>query len=316
MTSTVEQVTPDAIVTSGLRKEFGGVAAVDGIDLRVPAGSVFGFLGPNGSGKTTTTRMLLGLMRPTAGTIQVLGQAMPHAVLSVLPKVGALVEGPGFYPFLTGAKNLSRLDAAERGDTRGRSHRVGEALDRVGLSAAADKRFRQYSLGMKQRLAIAAALLRPRELIILDEPTNGLDPQGTREVRELIRELVVDGTTIFLSSHLLAEVELICSHAAVLSHGRIVAQGNLEDLRGSQTATARLVVSDSARACEYLSRLPGVGSVAVVGDLVTVELLGATASECNRNLIEGGIEVHSLSTEQRSLEDIFVALTGEGFDVA
>lgn len=306
----------DAIVTAGLRKRFGGVAAVDGIDLRVPRGSVFGFLGPNGSGKTTTTRMLLGLMTPTDGHVELLGQRMPEHGASVLPHVGALVEAPAFYPYVSGARNLVRLDAAEAGDHRTRLERVAAALDRVGLSAAASKRYRQYSLGMKQRLALAAALLRPRELIVLDEPTNGLDPQGTREVRDLIRSLAADGTTIFLSSHLLHEVEQVCTHAAVLSRGQILAQGSLDTLMGNRGHSARITVSDPTAGAALLHTAPGVDSVTVDGTTLIVQLRNATTEQCNRILVEGGVDVGELSRNQPSLEDLFVSLTGEAFDVA
>src|SRR5579875_516863 len=185
-----------AIQTRGLTKRFrGGQLAVDHVDLAVPHGSVYGFLGPNGSGKTTTIRMLLGLAFPTGGSAALLGVPVPDGVTRVLHRVGSLVEGPAFYPFLTGRDNLARYDAADRtADPATARARIAAALERVGLLAAAGRRYRTYSLGMKQRLAIAASLLRPRELIILDEPTNGLDPQGTREVRALIRQIAADGT--------------------------------------------------------------------------------------------------------------------------
>ena len=186
---------------------------MDAIDLVVPRGSVYGFLGPNGSGKTTTIRMLLGLVRPSAGTSSLLGERIPQGGQAVLPRVGSLVEGPAFHPYLSGRANLQRLDAADlTADPRTARQRIDAALDRVGLLAAAGKRYRAYSLGMRQRLAIAAALLRPRELLVLDEPTNGLDPQGTREVRHLVASLASDGTTVFVSSHLLSEVEQMCTH--------------------------------------------------------------------------------------------------------
>ncbi len=222
-----------AVASSGLTKRFrGGQVAVDHIDLAVPRGCVYGFLGPNGSGKTTTIRMLLGLAFPTSGSAELLGVPMPAGAIRALPRVGSLVEGPGFYPFLTGRDNLARCDAADRtADPRTAAARIGEALDRVGLLAAARKRYRHYSLGMKQRLAIAASLLRPRELIVLDEPTNGLDPQGTREVRGLIRRIAASGITVFVSSHLLTEVEQACSHVGVMRSGRLVFQGPLTELR-------------------------------------------------------------------------------------
>ena len=215
--------------------------AVDHIDLAVPRGSVYGFLGPNGSGKTTTIRMLLGLVFPTSGHAELLGAPMPAGAVRVLPYVGSLIEGPAFYPFLTGRDNLVRCDAADRtADPRTAAGRISAALERVGLLAAARKRYRHYSLGMKQRLAIAAGLLIPRELIVLDEPTNGLDPQGTREVRGLIRQIAADGITVFVSSHLLAEVGQVCSHVGVMRTGRLVFQGPLEELRARGAARIRV----------------------------------------------------------------------------
>ncbi len=220
-----------AVRTSGLTKRFGSQTVVDAIDLEVPTGSVYGFLGPNGSGKTTTIRMLLALVTATAGRVELFGEEMPARAAAVLPAVGALVEGPAFHPYLSGRRNLHRLDAADRtADPSTARRRVDAALDRVGLMAAADKRFRAYSLGMRQRLAIAGALLTPKDLLVLDEPTNGLDPQGTREVRQLVGSLAQDGTTVLVSSHLLAEVEQMCTHLGVMHVGRLVAQGASADL--------------------------------------------------------------------------------------
>ena len=246
-----------AISTSGLTKRFrGGQLAVDHIDLAVPLGSVYGFLGPNGSGKTTTIRMLLGLAYPTSGSASLLGVPMPDGATTVLHRVGSLVEGPAFYPFLAGADNLARYDAADRtADPATARARITEALDRVGLLAAAKKRYRHYSLGMKQRLAIAAGLLRPRELIILDEPTNGLDPQGTREVRALIRQIAADGTTVFVSSHLLAEVEQICTHVGVMRTGKLVFQGSLPELRRTGASRVSVQTADPEAAAKVLTGL-------------------------------------------------------------
>ena len=221
-----------AIETSGLTKRFGDQKAVNSISLEVPSGSIFGFLGPNGSGKTTTIRMLLGLAEATEGEIRLLGTEIPKDLEKALPRVGALVEGPAFYPFMSGRNNLLRIDAADRfSDASTRIERVESALDRVGLHNAGNKKLHAYSLGMKQRLGLANALLKPRDILVLDEPTNGLDPQGTREVRNLIRSLSAEGITIFLSSHLLSEIEMLCSHVAVMSAGKIIAQGLIEDLR-------------------------------------------------------------------------------------
>ena len=257
-----------AISSSGLTKRFrGGQVAVDHIDLAVPRGSVYGFLGPNGSGKTTTIRMLLGLAFPTSGGAALLGVPMPDGANQVLHRVGSLVEGPAFYPFLSGQDNLARMDATDRtADPRTAPQRIGAALDRVGLLPAAKKRYRNYSLGMKQRLAIAAGLLRPRELIILDEPTNGLDPQGTREVRTLIRQIAADGTTVFVSSHLLAEVEQICSHVGVMRTGRLVFQGPLAELRRTGTARVTVQTSDPEGAARVLVAFGLTGALAESGE--------------------------------------------------
>lgn len=305
-----------AIQTEGLTKRLGDAAVVDKLDLVVPRGSVYGFLGPNGSGKTTTIRMLLGLIWPTAGSYRVLGEAMPGANAKVLPQVGALIEGPAFYPWLTGRQNLKRIDAAGvDGQRKTRAARIADALTRVGLSAAANKRFRAYSLGMKQRLGLAAALLRPRSLLILDEPTNGMDPQGTREIRNLVRELAGEGSTVFLSSHLLSEVEQICTHVGIISVGKMVAQGSVEELRGRGEAMLRVESDDAPGAAKVLDRL-GLESIVVTGEVVSAQLDGQRPEECNRELVLAGVGVRSLTTDRRSLEDAFVALTGEGFDVA
>jgi len=305
-----------AIQTEGLTKRLGDAAVVDKLDLAVPQGSVYGFLGPNGSGKTTTIRMLLGLIWPTAGSYRVLGEPMPGANAKVLPKVGALIEGPAFYPWLTGRQNLRRMDAAgSDGQRKTRRERIDAALARVGLAAAANKRFRAYSLGMKQRLGLAAALLRPRSLLILDEPTNGMDPQGTREIRNLVRELAGEGSTVFLSSHLLSEVEQVCTHVGIISVGKMVAQGSVEELRGRGEAMLRVETDDASGAAKVLDRL-GLEAITVTGEVVSAQLDGQRPEECNRELVLAGVGVRSLTTDRRSLEDAFVALTGEGFDVA
>ncbi|KDN76461.1 ABC transporter ATP-binding protein [Streptomyces olindensis] len=305
------------IATRGLTKRYrGGQLAVDGLDLTVPAGSVFGFLGPNGSGKTTTIRMLMGLIEPTSGTARVLGQPMPKATRAVLPHVGALIEGPALYGFLSGRDNLIRYDSADpAADPRTRRARVAAALDRVGLTAAAGKKAKAYSLGMKQRLGLAAALLRPRRLLVLDEPTNGLDPQGMREIRTLVRELASDGTTVFLSSHLLDEIEQVCTHAAVMARGRLITQGPVAELAAG--ARGRLVVTtpDPAEAARVLKE-QGVADLAVTDDRVTGEPPDRDLAEVNAALVTAGVRVRGFTVERASLEDAFVALTGEGFDVA
>jgi ABC-2 type transport system ATP-binding protein len=317
--------TAAAIQTRGLTKLFGSQRAVDDVDLTVPRGAVFGFLGPNGSGKTTTIRLVLGLATASRGEISVLGRRMPQGLHDVLPRVGALVEGPGFYPYLSGADNLHRLDTADRhAASATRRVRVNRALERVGLAHAARKKVHAYSLGMKQRLGIANALLTPRELLVLDEPTNGLDPQGTREVRSLVASLAAEGTTVFVSSHLLAEIEQMCTHAAVMSAGRLVAQGTLEGLRQVGRPRMLLTTPDPQRAIEVLERLGIQGAtIATTHDGATVTALLADASghldppldAIVTALVNGGVRVRGFQVQRPSLEDRFVALTGEGFDV-
>jgi ABC-2 type transport system ATP-binding protein len=306
-----------AIETSGLTKSFGTHNAVDAIDLKVPRGSIFGFLGPNGSGKTTTIRMLLGLAEPTSGSISLLGHAIPDEMSDALPHVGALVEGPAFYPYLSGRDNLARFDSADsKANPKTRAARVDAALARVGLSVAAEKKVHAYSLGMKQRLGIANALLQPRELLILDEPTNGLDPQGTREVRTLIRDLAAQGITIFISSHLLLEIEQICTHLAVMSAGKIVAQGSIEELSFSLILNLSLKTPDSDKAIATLNSLDiearyegGIVKASVIHDFIAPEVIVEA-------LVRAGVKVQGFTLEAPKLEERFVSLTGEGFDVA
>ncbi|MGW8666989.1 ATP-binding cassette domain-containing protein [Streptomyces niveus] len=311
------------IETRGLTKRYrGGQLAVDRLDLAVPAGSVFGFLGPNGSGKTTTIRMLMGLIEPTAGTASVLGRGMPRAARTVLPQVGALIEGPALYGYLNGRDNLLRYDSADpTADPRTRRARVSGALERVGLTAAGGKKTKAYSLGMKQRLALAAALLQPRKLLVLDEPTNGLDPQGMREIRALVRELAGEGTTVFLSSHLLDEIEQVCTHAAVMARGRLLTQGTVAELAAGTRGRLAVTTPDAADAARVLKEL-GVTDVTVAGDRVSGELPvsdegePAEPADLNSALVRAGVRVRAFGVERASLEDAFVALTGEGFDVA
>ncbi len=316
VTGAIPVAADDAVVTTALTKRFGARAAVDGIDMVVPKGAVYGFLGPNGSGKTTTIRLLLGLVRPTSGSSALLGHPIPAEAGSALPRVGALVEGPAFHPYLSGRSNLARLDAADAwSDPRTSARRIDSALDRVGLLAAATKRYRAYSLGMRQRLAIASALLQPRELLVLDEPTNGLDPQGTREVRHLVASLAEDGATVLISSHLLSEVEQICTHLGIMSEGRLVAQGPVETLRATQVTTVRVVTAQPSAATSELTRLG-------VSDLVTVdgEVRGSPGDHRPEDLlaalVRAGVPVRGFAVTTPSLEDLFVGLTGEGFDVS
>lgn len=309
-------MTDAAIATSGLTKRFRSRAVVDGLDLHVPRGSVFGFLGPNGSGKTTTIRMLLGLVSASAGSIQVLGEAMPDRGARVLPRVGALVEGPAFAPYLSGTANLLRRDTADRyapGDTR--KARVEAALDRVGLSHAAGKHVRAYSLGMKQRLGIAGALLTDRDLLVLDEPTNGLDPQGTREVRTLVRSLADEGRTVFVSSHLLAEIEQVCTHAAIMRTGRLVAQGSLDELRLGSGPRVVVETPDTAAAISVLGRFGLDAEASAAGVEASLLDSGLPAEQLAAALVGDGVRLRGFAVRASSLEQRFVELTGEGFDV-
>ncbi len=309
--------TDDAISTDGLTKRFrSGQVAVNAVDLAVPAGSVYGFLGPNGSGKTTTIRLLLGLVRPTGGSHRLLGAAMPDGAAAVLPRVGSLVEGPAFHPYLSGRDNLRRLDAADRTtDPHTERHRVDAALDRVGLLAAATKRYRHFSLGMRQRLAIAGTLLRPRDLLILDEPTNGLDPQGTREVRHLLESVAAEGTTVLLSTHLLSEVEQICSHVGVMHLGKLVAQGELEKLRSQAAPRAWVRTPEPKEAGRVLTEL-GLPEVRVETHEASAQLGGQAPEKVVAELVHAGVPVRGFEVRGADLEEMFVELTGEGFDVS
>ncbi len=305
-----------ALSTTGLTKRFGRQLVVDDVALAVPTGAVYGFIGPNGSGKTTTIRMLLGLVRPESGSCRVLGGAIPSESADVLPRVGALVEGPAFHPYLSGRANLHRLDAADaRSDPATSERRIGAALDRVGLAAAAGKKSRAYSLGMRQRLGIAAALLQPRDLLVLDEPTNGLDPQGTREVRHLVADLAADGATVFVSSHLLSEVEQICSHLGVMRTGRLVAQGPIGELSSLTATRFRVRTADVDQALAVLGGL-GVTDAVRTAEGVTGSLGDLAPERIVRDLVEADVSVAEFVQVAPALEDLFVQLTGEGFDVS
>jgi ABC-type multidrug transport system ATPase subunit len=308
------------IRTEGLSKRFGGLVAVDGLDLDVGEGDLFGFLGPNGSGKTTTVRMLLGLVFATSGRIEVLGRPMPRAAREVLPQVGSLVEGPAFYPHLSGRANLALFDAAgprvtggppwrSPGRSGNRRQRIDDALARVGLDRVGRRPVRAWSSGMRQRLGLAAALLRAPRLLVLDEPTNGLDPHGTREVRDLLAELVAGGSTVFLSSHLLAEVELVCTRAAIVDRGRLVAQDRVAALLGP---TGRVLVTtpDVGAAADLAAALPGVRLAERGPDRLAMHLDGTAPEALNRRLVDGGVRVRELVVERPTLEDVFLRLTG------
>jgi ABC-2 type transport system ATP-binding protein len=298
-----------AIRIRGLRKVFGTTVAVAGVDLDVPAGAVLGMLGPNGSGKTTMIRLLLALSRPTAGTVELLGAPVPAGAGDVLPHVGALVEGPGFHPFLSGRENLRRYAAAEPLlASRAIADAVERALERVGLTgAAAGRRYRAYSLGMKQRLGLAAVLLVPRRLVVLDEPTNGLDPAGTREVRRIIAELHSTGATVLVSSHLLAEVEATCTHVAVLDRGSLVVAGSLAALLDGEASALEIRTPDCAMALQAL-RTAGIGA-ATSADGIRVELAGTDAPKVVALLVEAGVAVHEARRWRTGLDELFAQLT-------
>ena len=296
------------IRTQGLTKRYGALVAVDDVDLDVREGDRYGFLGPNGSGKTTTIRMLLGLVYATSGEIELMGQRVPRNLGRVLPHVGALVEGPAFYGHLSGRANLALLDAAGRGGPRRtRSQRLGEALERVGLAGVGRRPVKAYSLGMRQRLGLAAALVRRPRLLVLDEPTNGLDPQGMAEVRDLLVELNTQGTTLLLSSHLLAEVEQVCTRVGIVDRGRLVLQ---EDLAALHVPTGHVHVRtpDVERAVSLLDgRVAGRD-----GDRLVVR--AADAAELATWLVQAGLRVSELMPERRSLEDVVLEATGPGSD--
>ena len=316
-----------AIAARRLTKRYSGTPAVDALDLTVERGELFGFLGPNGAGKTTTIRMALGLIGPTDGEVELLG-VLVRPDRAPLERVGALVEEPAFWKYLSGRRNLEYFARAggERADVRARLARSDEVLERVGLTAAADKRVKAYSQGMRQRLGLALALLGAPELLVLDEPTNGLDPSGTREVRTLLRSLADDGTTVFVSSHLLSEVEAMCDRVGVMAQGRLVAQGPPETLRGTSDRV-RLEVDDVAAATRVIEAIGGI--TRLDGDTATTPtgtdapgrgvlrvLLSeeVTSAALNGALVGAGVGVHALVPERSSLEDVFLELV-EGADV-
>ena len=297
----------DVIATRGLVKRFGRVTAVAGVDLRIPAGIRFGLLGPNGSGKTTLVRMLLGLVHATAGEVELLGEPMPRRAARVLPRVGAMVEGPAAWGNLSGRANLRLIDAAGPGGGRGRRQRVDDALERVGLGGIDRRPVRAYSLGMRQRLGIAAALLRAPELLLLDEPTNGLDPRGIGEMRDLLVALNKAGTTVVLSSHLLGEVDALCHRVGVMDAGRLVLEEDMTVLRAPTGRVLLRTPDPAAVVAELDGRV-----VERSGDLVVVRHDDPAA--LNARLVAAGVRVAELAPERRSLEQVVLELTGHGAD--
>jgi ABC-2 type transport system ATP-binding protein len=297
-----------AIATDGLTKRYGARVAVDALDMAVPANRVTGFVGPNGAGKTTTIRMLLGLIRPTSGTAHVLGQPLADAA-RFLSRVGSLVDGPAFYPALSGRKNLLVLARLA-----GTPHRIEEVLELTGLGDRADDPVRNYSMGMRQRLAIAAALLPDPALVILDEPANGLDPAGIREVRSLLRVLTDQGITVFVSSHQLSELEHVSDHVVLLRSGKLVYEGALEDLlkqHDTQT-TARPEDPSAVEEFAALARRHGWDARVDGGKHVLVTAPADAAGSINRLAHEHGITLAELHTHPPTLEDIFFDLTESG----
>ncbi len=296
------------IRTEALTKRYGPILAVDAVDLEVREGDRYGLLGPNGSGKTTLVRMLLGLVFATSGQIEVMGRPVPRHVHEVLPRIGALVEGPAGYPHLSGRTNLRLFDAAGPGGARRtRRRRVEAALDRVGLGGIDARPVKAYSLGMRQRLGLAATLLRTPTLLILDEPTNGLDPRGMRDIRDLLAELSAAGTTVFLSSHLLAEVEQLGTRIGVMDQGRLVVQAELAALRAP---TGRVLVRspDVTRAAALLD-----GRVERRdGDELTVRHDEPAA--LNAQLVAAGLRIEEIVPQRRSLEQIVLDATTTSAD--
>ncbi|MFI9386824.1 ABC transporter ATP-binding protein [Kutzneria sp. NPDC052558] len=296
------------IVTHGLTKRYGSVLAVDAVNLNVRPGDRYGFLGPNGSGKTTLVRMLLGLVYATSGSIEVLDRPMPRSGGDVLPQIGAMVEGPAAYPHLSGRRNLSLLDAGGPGGSRRtRRDRIEEALSQVGLSGIDRRPVKAYSLGMRQRLGLAAALLRKPRLLILDEPTNGLDPKGIREIRDLLIALNQAGTTVFLSSHLLSEVEQLCTRVGIVDRGRLVLEEELDTVRGA-TGLIELRSPDAADVASLLN-----------GQLVTREgenllIRHEDPAALNAMLVAAGLRVAAITEQRRTLEQVVLEVTGAGSD--
>jgi ABC-2 type transport system ATP-binding protein len=301
-----------AIYTAGLGKRFGDRAALESVDLQVPRGTAFGFLGPNGAGKTTLIRLLLGLAKPTAGEIRLLGRTMPDERADALARVGAIIEEPRFHAHLTGRENLEVHAAAREREAHAR---IPAALARVGLTARADEQVKTYSLGMRQRLGVARSLLADPELLTLDEPLNGLDPAGILEFRGLIRSLVDEGRTVLLSSHLLDEVEKVADAAAIVDQGRVIAQGTIADLVRGGTRAIDIVSDSRAHAAGLLAGVPGVLQAADHNGGLRVTLSPEAPVDREivtallRRLLDGGVAVERVTPVASSLEDQFLNMT-------
>jgi ABC-2 type transport system ATP-binding protein len=296
---------PPPIEVRGLVKRYGDLEAVAGVDVTVNTGDVYGYLGPNGAGKTTSLRMMLGLIRPTEGSVRLFGRD-PMESVRALEGVAGFVEAPTFYPYMTGRRNLELLAAFDGGGAPGR---IDAALDTVELSARAGDRVGGYSHGMRQRLGIAAALLRDPKLLLLDEPATGLDPGGMRDMRLLIRRLADEGMTVLLSSHLLAEVEEVCNRVAIVRSGRIVYEGEIAELKHSAGTTYRLVTTDDARAQAVCRAQPGVANVRVESGRISFTADETAVAELSQALVEAGALIRSLAPQTVTLEDLFFSLT-------
>ncbi len=301
---------PWAVETHGLTKRFGDNVAVNGVELLVPRGCAFGYLGPNGAGKTTLIRVLLGLTHADAGTMSLLGYPVPRRRDRALARVGAIVDEPRFHGHLTGRENLKILAAARE---RAARDRIDASLERVGLAHRANDRVSKYSMGMRQRLGVAACLLGDPQLLILDEPMNGLDPAGMHEMRDMITSLVAEGRTVMLSSHLLDEVERTCDAVAIVDHGSVIRQGSIAELLSSATTDVRVGCSSPEKARSLLAAGPLSAAIDVEPTSLVIHLPTgaghAEIAEINRTLVEAGIDVYSLIELQVSLESWFLQVT-------
>jgi ABC-2 type transport system ATP-binding protein len=299
-----------AVEVEGLTKRFGSNVAVDNVDLRVPAGSAFGYLGPNGAGKTTLIRTLLGLTGADSGEMRLLGLPVPRRRTEALARIGAIVDEPRFHPHLSGDENLSILAAARGGEAPGR---IAPSLARVGLTERAGDKVRTYSMGMRQRLGLAACLLGDPKLLVLDEPMNGLDPAGMQEMREMIRELVDEGRTVMLSSHLLDEVERTCDAVAIVDRGQVIRQGPIQDLVRGDNIVLSVECSDGATARRVIeSARIGAEVAGTDGELTVTMRPGSTRAdiaEVNRLLVDARVDVYGLHEVRRSLEEWFLTVT-------